>query len=67
MRPELHHVAILDRPGLALVRVDDDLTRARLAGDGLPLDPGREAGAAVPGESRGLELLDDALGRERVS
>ncbi len=61
MRPELHHVAVLDRPRLALVRVDHDEPRARLARDGLPLDPGREAGAAVPGEPGRLELFDDAL------
>ena len=30
MRPELHHVAILDRPRLALVGVHDDVARARL-------------------------------------
>ncbi len=67
MRPELHHVPILDRPGLALVRVDDDVTGAWLAGDGLPLDPGREARSTVSGEPRRLELLDDALLRERVA
>ena len=67
MWPELHHVPILDRPGLALVRVDDDVTGAWLAGDCLPLDPGREARSTVSGERRRLELLDDALLRERVA
>ena len=32
MRPQLHDVAVLDRPGLALVGVDDDDARARVAG-----------------------------------
>ena len=65
MRAELQHVAVLDRPGLALVGVDDDEARCGLARDRLPLDPGREAGAAVAREPGCLQLLDDAFrGRE---
>ncbi len=66
MRPELHHVAVLDRPRLALVGVHDDVARARLARDRLPLDPGREAGAAVAREPRRLELVDDPLERRHA-
>ena len=67
MRPELHHVAILDRPRLALVGVDDDVARAGLARDGLPLQAGREAGAAVAGEAGRLQLLDDPLERRQLA
>ena len=66
VRPELHHVAVLDRPRLALVGVDDDVARAGLARDRLPLDPGREARAAVPGEPGRLQLLDDPLERRHA-
>ncbi len=61
MRPTLHDVPILDRARLALVRVHDDVARGRLPRDGLPLDPGREAGAAEAGEAGGLELRDDLV------
>ena len=67
MRPELHHVAVLDRPRLALVGVHDDVARARLARDRLPLHAGREAGAAVSGEPRRLQLLDDPLERRQLA
>ena len=67
MGAQLQHVAVLDRPGLALVRVHDDVARAGLARDRLPLDPGREAGAPVAREARRLQLLDDALGRRELA
>ncbi len=59
VRPPLHHVAVLDRPGLALVGVHDHVPRPRLRADGLPLDAGRESGAAVAGQARRLQLGDD--------
>ena len=67
VRPELHDVAVLDRSRLALVGVHDDVRRARLARDRLPLHAGREAGAAVSREPRGLQLLDDPLERGRLA
>ena len=36
VRPQLHHVAVLDRPGLALVRVDDHDARGRARGGPRP-------------------------------
>ena len=67
VRPQLHDVAVLDRPRLALVGVDDDVARRRLARDGLPLDPGREARAAEAGEAGRLQLLDDPLVRGELA
>ena len=61
MRAELHDVAVLDRPRLALVGVDDDVARPGLPVHRLPLDPRREAGAAEPRDPGGLELLDDRV------
>ena len=63
VRPQLHHVAVLDRPGLALVRVHDHVARRRLPRDRLPLHPGREARAAVADEARRLQLGDDPVVR----
>ncbi len=59
VRPKLHDVAVLDRPRLTLVRVDDDVARSGLARDRLPLDARREPGAAEAGDARSLELSDD--------
>ena len=61
MRTELHHVAILDRPRLALVRVHDDVARARLAENGLPFDPCRETRAAVARDPGGFQRGDDRV------
>ena len=58
-------VTVLDRAGLALVCVHDDVPRPGLAEDGLPLAPGREARSSVADEAGGLELLDDALRRRQ--
>ncbi len=67
LRAELHHVAILDRPRLALVGVDDHDARAGLLADGSPFSPGREAGAAHPRQPGGFEprehLVLGQLGR----
>ena len=67
VRAQLHHVAVLDRPRLAFVRVDHDVARSRLLRDRLPLEPRREAGAPVAGEAGGLELLDDLLPGRQVA
>ncbi len=67
MRTELHHEAVLDRSRLTLVGVDHDEARAWLARDGLPLDPGGEAGTTVSRETRRLELFDDLLLRRWVA
>ena len=64
LRAELHHVAVLDRPRLALVGVDDDDARAGLAPDRVPLAEGREARAAHAGQAGGLEPRDDLVLRE---
>ena len=58
LRAQLHHVAVLDRARLALVGVDDHDARGRLAPDGVPLAPGREAGAAHPRQAGGLEARE---------
>ena len=55
----------LNVPGLGLVGVADQVVRAgRLAGDGLPLDAGRERGAAAAHQLRVLDLADHAVGAE---
>ena len=55
LRPELHHVSILDRPRLALVGVDDHDAWACLTPHGVPLDVGGEACAAHTGQAGRLE------------
>ena len=67
MRPELQHVAVLDRSGLALVRVDDDKRGPGSRETASHLIPVGKPAPAVPGESRRLELLDDALGARAAS
>ena len=64
LRPELHHVAVLDRPGLALVGVDDHGPRGGLAADRVPLAEGREAGTAHPGQPGRLEPRQHLVRRE---
>ena len=64
-RVELHDHAVLERSRLRLVGVADEVVRAhRLPRDGLPLDAGREGGAAAPLQLRVLQLADDALRAE---
>ena len=54
---------ILERPGLALVGVADDVVWSHgLAGDRSPLSPGRERGAASPEELRVGHLADHCFG-----
>ena len=61
----LHEHAVLERPRLRLVGVADEVVRARgLLRDRLPLQPGREGGAAASEERRRLHELDDALRAE---
>ena len=56
---------ILERPGLGLVGVADQVVRAaRLAGHGIPLAPGREGGAAAAHELGVEHLADDGLGAD---
>ena len=51
--------AVLERAGLAFVGVADDVARRpRRRGAGLPLEPGREAGAAAPAQVRAFDLLE---------
>src|SRR6266545_7757434 len=58
----LHEVAVLERAGLALVSVDDQVARRRRAlGDEAPLDAGRKARAAQAAEVRLLDLLGDGI------
>ena len=66
VRAELHHEPVLDRPGLALVGVHDDVARPGLSRDGLPLDPGREPGSAEARDPRSLELGDDPVARREL-
>ena len=61
LRTQLHHVAILDRPGLSLVGVHDHDARTGLAPHGIPLPPRREARASHAGQARGLEALEHLL------
>ena len=61
----LEDVAVLERPRLALVGVDDEIDGARaLLRDEAPLRRRREAGAAQAAEVRLLDLGRDALGTE---
>ncbi len=64
LRPQLHHVTILDRSGLSLVRVHDHDARAGLSSHGIPLLPGREPCPAHPGQTGGLEPRDHLVLRE---
>ena len=64
-RVALHQHAVLERAGLGLVGVADQVVRARrLAGDGVPLAAGRERGAAAAQQLRVRHLADHALGAE---
>ena len=61
-RVALHHDAVLECPGLGLVGVADQVVgMSRLLGDRLPLDAGRERGAAAAHQARVLDLADHAL------
>ena len=54
--------AILERSGLGLVGVADEVVRSnRLASHCLPLAPGREGGAAAAHELRVADLADHAF------
>ncbi len=65
-RVALHEHAILERAGLGLVGVADEVVRlGRLGGDGGPLAAGREGRAAAAHEPRRGHLLDDAVGADR--
>ena len=67
LRAELQHVAILDRPRLALVSVDDHDARAGLLSHRRPLPPGRKARATHTRQPRGFQprehLVLGQLGR----
>ena len=61
----LHEDAVLERAGLGLVGVADEVVRrCRLTRDRLPLHPGRERSAAAAEQRGGLDELDHALGPE---
>ena len=64
LRPELHHVAVLDRARLAFVGVDDHDAWGLLAPDGVPLAPGGESGAAHPRQAGGFEPRDHLVLRQ---
>ena len=64
MGAKLHDVAVLDRPGLALVGVDDHGPRPGLAADCIPLAVRREARAAHAGERCGLEPRQHLVGAQ---
>ena len=58
----LHQHAVLERAGLGLVRVADEVVRLRgLLRDGFPLDAGRERRTAAAEETRRRHLADHAL------
>ena len=64
-RVALHDHPVLERAGLRLVGVADEVVRAhRLPRDRLPFDAGRERGAAPALQLRVLQLADHALGAE---
>ncbi len=64
-RVALHEDPVLERPGLRLVGVADEVVRAVwLGGHGSPLATGREGRAAAPDEPRGGDLLDDRVRAE---
>ena len=61
-RVALHEDAVLERSGLGLVRVADEVVRLHgLLRDGLPLRAGRERGAAAAEQPRLLDLAQHAL------
>ena len=61
-RVALHEDAVLERAGLRLVGVADEVVRlGRLRRDGRPLAPGRERGAAAAHELERGDLGDDRL------
>src|SRR4030095_8917806 len=63
VRHLLEEEAILERAGLALVGVADDVLRvARRVAHDLPLDAGGEAGAAHAPQLAGLEAGDERVG-----
>ncbi len=62
----LHQQVVLEGARFALVGVADDVFGIRrLLVDELPLEPGREAGAASATQARGLHLFDHLVGRHR--
>ena len=64
-RVALQELPVLERAGLGLVGVADEVVRPRgLPGDGLPLDAGRERRAAAADEPRVLHLAQHPLGAE---
>ena len=64
-RVALHHHAVLEGSRLRLVGVADQIVGpGRLPCHRLPLDAGREGGAAASLQLRVLDLADDALGPE---
>ena len=68
-RDAQHDLAVLERAGLGLVRVDDEVVRLRelvRLGDERPLAARREACAAAAAQPRGLELGDDVVRRHRA-
>ena len=67
VRPALHDVAVLDRPRLALVGVDHDDARPRLAQHRFPLQAGGEARTAVAGEARLLQRSDHTVRRRKLA
>src|SRR5690606_25759692 len=64
-RIAFHDHAVGEGAAVAFVGVADDvLLRARGVGDGLPLDAGREAGAAAAAQAGSGDFLDDLLGAD---
>ena len=65
-RVVLHEDPVLERAGLGLVGVADEVVRlGRLAGDGAPLAAGREGRAAATEQARRGDLGDDRLAAHR--
>src|SRR5438128_53594 len=65
MRVAFHQLAVLERAGLALIGVADQVARARVVfRDEGPLHAGREAGAAAPPQPGLLDHLDDVCRRD---
>jgi hypothetical protein len=62
----MHYVAILERAGLGLVGVDDEIDRlAALAVDESPLHATGETGAAATAQTGFLHLVDELFGLTR--